>query len=120
LQAESHDLVYDAGCFHHVPPHLRDAHVERVAAALKPRGAFGLVCFRPEGGSGYSDEDVYRLGSLGGGLGYDETRLREFWEPRFEIEVLRPMAEHAPGAAAFGKDFLWVMLARKRAAINRP
>ena len=49
-----------------------------VANALKPGGYFGLVCFAPEGGSGYTDEEAYERGSLGGGLGYTESALREF------------------------------------------
>jgi SAM-dependent methyltransferase len=111
------DLVYDSGCFHHIWPHLREAYVRRIAGALKPGGALGLVCFRPEGGSGHSDEDVRRLGSLGGGLGFDEARLRDIWEPLFVIESLRPMREQPAGAALFGKDFLWTMRARRRAPL---
>lgn len=110
----SYDLVYDGGCFHHMPPHQRDEYVALVARALKPGGALALVSFKPEGGSGYTDEEVYERGSLGGGLGYDEQRMREMWETRFRIEVLRPMREQPAGADAFGKDFLWTMLARKK------
>lgn len=112
LQAGTYDFVYDSGCFHHIPPHQRAEYVGLVAKSLKPAGAFGLVCFRPEGGSGRSDEEVYAEGSLGWGLGYDEESLRRFWEPAFAVEVLRQMREHGPGEPVFGKEFLWAMLAR--------
>ncbi|HVZ35334.1 MAG TPA: methyltransferase domain-containing protein, partial [Polyangiaceae bacterium] len=70
LQAASYDLVYDSGCFHHIPPHRRTQYVELIIGALRPGGWLCLTCFRPEGGSGYSDADVYERRSLGGGLGY--------------------------------------------------
>lgn len=114
LQAGSYELVYDAGCFHHIAPHQRSEYVERVASALKPGGAFGLVCFTPEGGSGYSDEEVYRRNSLGGGLGYDEKRLRQIWGEAFDILSVRRMQELPKGADLFGRSFLWTMLARRR------
>ncbi len=66
----SYDLVYDCGCFHHLPPHRRRDYVDLVSRALRPGGSYGLVCFRPEGGSGYTDQQVYERASLGGGLGY--------------------------------------------------
>ena len=47
--AGTYDLVYDSGCFHHLPPHRRKSYVELVVNALKPGGWFGLTCFRPEG-----------------------------------------------------------------------
>lgn len=108
------DVVYDAGCFHHMAPHRRQQYVQLIARALKPGGTLGLVCFAPEGGSGYSDEEVYLRQSLGGGLGYDEARLREIWQADFHVESLRRMREHAFGAELFGKDFLWALLARRR------
>jgi ribosomal protein S18 acetylase RimI-like enzyme len=114
VQEGGYELVYDSGCFHHIAPHLRPDYVQRVARALKPGGMFGLVCFTPEGGSGYSDEDVYSRKSLGWGLGYDEARLRQIWGERFDIEVFRRMREQPPGASLFGRDFLWAMRARKR------
>jgi SAM-dependent methyltransferase len=113
LEAGSCDLVYDSGCFHHLPPHRRRTYVELVTTALKPGGWFGLTCFRPEGGSGLSDYDVYERRSLGGGLGYTEERLREIWSHGLEVHAIRQM--HEPGAASglFGAGFLWTLLARK-------
>lgn len=72
------------------------------------------MCFRPEGGSGYTDQQVYQRASLGGGLGYSEDRLRALWDrPPFTLRVLRQMNETAQHEPFFGKDFLWALLATK-------
>jgi SAM-dependent methyltransferase len=118
LEAEftegSYDLVYDSGCFHHLPPHRRMDYAELVSRALKPRGSYGLVCFRPEAGSGYTDLQVYEKASLGGGLGYTEERLRALWDrPPFSMRVLRRMRKPGAGEHRFGEGFLWVLLATK-------
>jgi SAM-dependent methyltransferase len=110
----SYDLVYDSGCFHHLPPHRRKDYVDLVLRALKPGGSFGLVCFRPEGGGDYTDRQVYENWSLGGGLGYSEARLRAIWDDDpFTVEVLRQMKKHDGQGPGFGEDFLWALLARK-------
>ena len=109
----SHDLVYDSGCFHHIAPHRRDEYVDLVVDALKPGGWFGLTCFRPEGGSGYTDDEVYERGSLGGGLGYTEERLREIWSRGLEIRLIRQMDKPSAESGLFGERFLWVLLAQK-------
>ena len=113
IAAGSCDLVYDSGCFHHIPPHRRGSYVDLVARALRPGGWFGLVCFRPEGGSGYSDQEVYERRSLGGGLGYTEQRLREIWSGALRIRVLRQMDKPNPESGLFGEPFLWALLAQK-------
>jgi SAM-dependent methyltransferase len=108
----SYDLVYDSGCFHHLPPHRRKSYVELVHRALKPGGSYGLVCFRPEGGSGFTDLQVYERASLGGGLGYAEDRLRALWDkPPFSVRVLRQMNKTDGQGPCFGEDFLWALLA---------
>jgi SAM-dependent methyltransferase len=108
----SYDLVYDSGCFHHLPPHRRQDYVELVHRALKPGGSYGLVCFRPEGGSGYTDQQVYERASLGGGLGYSEDRLRSLWDKApFSVRVLRRMNKTDGPGPCFGEDYLWVLLA---------
>lgn len=112
-EAGSYDLVYDSGCFHHMPPHRRRAYVERVTAALKPGGWFGLTCFRPEGGSGYSDDEVYERRSLGGGLGYTEAQLRAIWSDGLELRIIRQMNKPDEEVGLFGEDFLWALLAQK-------
>lgn len=113
LEAEAYDLVYDSGCFHHLPPHRRMRYVERAAAALKPGGWFGLTCFRSEGGSGLTDDEVYERRSLGGGLGYTEERLLSIWSRALRVHRIRQMAKPAAGGGLFGETFLWVLLAQK-------
>jgi SAM-dependent methyltransferase len=111
----SYDLVYDAGCFHHLPPHRRQDYVDLVNTALRPGGSLGLVCFRPEGGSGYTDREVYQRGSLGGGLGYSEAGLRALWDqPPFSLRVLRQMRKTGREERLFGEDFLWALLTTKQ------
>jgi SAM-dependent methyltransferase len=117
----SYDLVYDCGCFHHLAPHRRQDYVEVVTRALKPGGGFGLVCFRPEGGSGYTDQQVYERASLGGGQGYSADRLRALWDRApFSVCVLRQMRKPDGGEPCLGADFLWVLLATKDGAARRP
>lgn len=114
LRNESYDLVYDAGCLHHIPPHRRWQYLELVSRVLKPDGMFGLVCLTPEGGTDFTDWEVYRQRSMGGGLGYTEERLRHVLAPRFEVVELRKMKDLAEGAPCFGRDFLWVALIQKK------
>jgi cyclopropane fatty-acyl-phospholipid synthase-like methyltransferase len=109
----SYDLVYDSGCFHHMPPHRRRTYVELVTELLKPGGWFGLTCFRPEGGSGFSDYEVYERRSLGGGLGYTEERLREIWSHGLQVRAIRQMRKPGEESGFFGADFLWVLIAQK-------
>ena len=116
IAPETVDLVHDSGCFHHIPPHRRAAYVQLVATALRPGGWFSLVCFRPEGGSGLTDEQVYERRTLGGGLGYDEDRLRAIWSTHLDVQRVRPMVACAPDSGLFGESFLWALLARKPAA----
>lgn len=113
-ESGGYDLAYDSGCFHHLPPHRRATYVELVTDLLKPGGWFGLTCFRPEGGSGFSDHEVYERRSLGGGLGYTEERLREIWSHGLEVRAIRQMNKPGEASEFFGVDFLWVLLARKK------
>jgi cyclopropane fatty-acyl-phospholipid synthase-like methyltransferase len=117
LAEGGYDLVYDSGCFHHLPPHRRRDYVDLVDRALKPGGSYGLVCFRPEGGSGYTDQQVYERASLGGGLGYSEDHLRARWDKApFRVRQLRQMRRTDGQESCFGQDFLWVLLAAKESS----
>jgi SAM-dependent methyltransferase len=116
LNAGAYDLVCDSGCFHHVAPHRRAQYVDLSVAALRPGGWFCLTCFRPEGGSGFTDAEVYERRSLGGGLGYTEERLREIWSRGLRIRELRAMNAQEPASELFGESFLWVLCAQKPGA----
>nr|WP_316639117.1 class I SAM-dependent methyltransferase [uncultured Roseateles sp.] len=113
VEPQAYDLIYDSGCFHHMPPHRREGYVRRVCAWLRPGGWFGMVCFRPEGGSGLSDSEVYERKTLGGGLGYTQERLREIWSGPLRIHELLQMKQQPAGSGLFGEPFLWVLLAQK-------
>jgi hypothetical protein len=52
-------------------------------------------------------------GSLGGGMGYTEERLRAIWSRRLRVHSVRQMVKPAAGSGLFGETFLWVLLARK-------
>ena len=115
LTAGSYDLIYDSGCFHHMPPHRRSPYVELVAGALKPGGQFAMTCFRPEGGSGFSDDEVYERKTLGGGLAYTGTQLQEIWSGPLKILELRQMEQPLEGSNLFGLPLLWALLAQREA-----
>ena len=114
IEPGSYDLVYDTGCFHHIAPHRRPAYVSLVLRALRPGGRFGLVCFQTEAGSGFTDRQVYEQRSLGGGLGFSDEQLRDFWGRYLNVLELRPMRKPSAEEGAFGEDFLWALLAQRR------
>lgn len=108
-----YDLVYDSGCFHHLPPHRRLSYRELLRRTLRPGGAFGLACFAAgRMGTEAPDLDLYRDGSLGGGLAYTAEELRYAFDGLTEVE-LRPMRAQPAGSPTFGEDFLWAVLLRR-------
>ncbi|MGF2616511.1 class I SAM-dependent methyltransferase [Rossellomorea vietnamensis] len=114
-EAGTYDLVYDSGCFHHIPPHRRTSYLEIIERALKPGGHFALTTFVEGGelgGSEISDWDVYRFKSLKGGLGYSEEKLKTVFD-RFEPLEVRLMKEKSSGSGMFGVTGLRTALFRK-------
>ncbi|MDX3384447.1 class I SAM-dependent methyltransferase [Streptomyces niveiscabiei] len=110
-----YDLVYDSGCFHHLPPHRRISYLRLLDRALAPGGYFGLTCFAAGAmGSELPDADFYREGALQGGLAYTDDSLRAIFGELTEV-TLRRMREEGEGSPHFGKDFLWTALFRKAA-----
>lgn len=110
---EPYDLVYDSGCFHHLPPHRRISYRTLLERTLAPGGAFGLACFAAGAmGSEVPDADLYREGRLGGGLAYDADDLRAIFDWLTEVE-LRRMREMTPETELFGEPFLWAGLFRR-------
>lgn len=105
-----YDLIYDSGCFHHLPPHRRISYLALLERHLAPGGRFGLVCFADGAvGSELSDEELYRQGRLDGGLAYSADSLRRIFRDLTEIE-LRRMHDEPPGSPHFGEPFLWTAL----------
>ncbi|RMI13500.1 class I SAM-dependent methyltransferase [Cellulomonas triticagri] len=120
---EPYDLVYDSGCFHHLPPHRRVSYRALLERTLRPGGRFGLACFATgddpaEGadersGTEADDLDLYRDGHLGGGLAYaaDDLRRAFGWLTEVDLRRMRPSTDG--DVPTFGEDFLWAGLFRR-------
>lgn len=109
-----YDLIYDSGCFHHLPPHRRISYLAFLGRALAPDGHFALSCFAAGGmGSELPDSDFYRRSALQGGLAYTPESVRWiFSEGLTEIE-LRRMRDEPAESPSFGEPFLWTALFRR-------
>ncbi|MFD9724365.1 class I SAM-dependent methyltransferase [Streptomyces sp. NPDC059072] len=111
-----YDLIYDSGCFHHLPPHRRVGYLDLLERALAPGGHFALSCFAAGGmGSELPDAEFYRAAGLQGGLAYTPESLRWIFSDFTEVE-LRRMRDEPAESASFGEDFLWTALFRRPAA----
>jgi SAM-dependent methyltransferase len=108
-----YDLVYDSGCFHHLPPHRRISYLALLDRVLAPGGHFALTCFAAGGmGSELPDADLYGGSGLQGGLAYTPDELRWIFGNLEEVE-LRRMRDEPAGSPCFGEDFLWTALFRR-------
>lgn len=115
-----YDLVYDSGCFHHLPPHRRLSYLRLLDGVLAPGGLFGLTCFAAgEGGMGSElpDAEFYREAASGlrGGLAYTPESLRKIFSHLTEVD-LRRMRDEPEDSAWFGEAFLWTALFRREPA----
>lgn len=106
VASDNYDYIYDSGCLHHIKPHRRSQYLEHISGLLKPGGYFGLTCFNPNGAAPLSDYAVYQEGSINGGMGYTEQKLKAVLADYFEILEFRQMKEIKYGDL-FGEDFLW-------------
>lgn len=112
-------LVYDSGCFHHLPPHRRISYRSLLEECLLPGGVFGLACFAAGAmGCEEPDESCYRQGSLSGGLAYTDQDLREIFGWLQELELRRMSAQPSSGPL-FGEEFLWAGLFRRKVTTGR-
>ncbi|MEU9170398.1 class I SAM-dependent methyltransferase [Streptomyces sp. NPDC048420] len=106
----TYDLIYDSGCFHHLPPHRRVSYLALLDRHLAPGGRFGITCFADGAmGSELPDAELYRRGGLDGGLAYTAQSLRRIFSDLGEIE-LRRMHDEPPDSPRFGEPFLWAGL----------
>ncbi|GAM13997.1 class I SAM-dependent methyltransferase [Mesobacillus selenatarsenatis] len=115
IEEGTYDLVYDSGCFHHIPPHRRMSYIELVKRALKPGGFFALTCFvlgGELGGAAISDWEVYRGRSMRGGLGFTEEKLKEIFHDFNAVEI-RKMRDKGPESSQFGTSALLAALFKK-------
>ncbi len=108
----SYDLVYDSGCFHHLPPHRRVSYLALLDRVLRPGGHFALTCLTTDEGTAVPDADLYRRSGLDGGVGYRAEDLRWIFQDLVEVE-LRPMTEEPVSSETFGRSFLWTALFRR-------
>ncbi|MFI9173039.1 class I SAM-dependent methyltransferase [Streptomyces lincolnensis] len=108
-----YDLIYDSGCFHHLPPHRRITYLGLLDRLLAPGGHFALTCFAVGGmGSELPDADFYRRARLEGGLAYTADSLRWIFSDLDEVE-LRRMRDEPGESERFGEAFLWAGLFRR-------
>lgn len=106
LPIHKYDVIYDSGCFHHIPPHRRVSYLHLLNSCLTDGGHFAITCFDAEGmGLNIPDMDVYKERTMKGGLGYTFDRLREVFSEFEEVE-LRKMREITQPADTFGVPFL--------------
>ncbi len=110
FKLNTYDFVYDSGMFHHLAPHRRLSYVDTIKKALKNDGHFGLVCFNTKAAAETADWDVYKQGSMNGGIGYTEERLKRLFSKDFEIKEFREMVKIPQANEIFGEDFLWTSL----------
>ncbi|MFD4970436.1 class I SAM-dependent methyltransferase [Streptomyces sp. NPDC058424] len=108
-----YDLVYDSGCFHHLPPHRRISHLALLDRVLAPGGHLALTCFAAGAmGCELSDAELYRTSRLHGGLAYTPESLRRIFADLTEVE-LRRMRDEPERSPYFGEAFLWAGLFRR-------
>ncbi|WP_408011617.1 class I SAM-dependent methyltransferase [Pseudalkalibacillus sp. A8] len=113
VEKGTYDIIYDSGCFHHVPPHRRISFLQLIRKALKPGGKFAITCFSAgDMGAEISDWEVYRQQSMKGGLGYTEEKLKEVFRD-FGVLDFRKMKDIQQPADTFGVPFLWTGLFQK-------
>ncbi|MCX4778235.1 class I SAM-dependent methyltransferase [Streptomyces sp. NBC_01264] len=111
--AGPYDLIYDSGCFHHLPPHRRVSYLALLDRLLAPGGRFALTCFASGAmGSELPDEEFYGRARLEGGLAYTPEELRWVFEDLTEVE-LRRMNDEPASSGSFGEAFLWTALFRR-------
>ncbi|MFE7353066.1 class I SAM-dependent methyltransferase [Streptomyces sp. NPDC057543] len=115
-----YDLIYDSGCFHHLPPHRRISYLGLLDDVLAPGGHFALSCFAAGErgmGSELPDASFYEQAGEGlhGGLAYTPESLRRIFADLTEIE-LRRMHDEPSESPYFGEPFLWTALFRSARA----
>lgn len=114
LPTHGYDLINDSGCFHHLTPHRRISYLALVSRILKPGGKLVLCCMSTDMAPAGSDRTVYETGDPGGERGYSPDELRAIFEHRFDVVMLRRMAEELDASPMFGKAFCWTALLRRR------
>ncbi len=79
---DKYDLVFDRGCFHHIPPGKKKEYVERVAGLLNGKGKMLLYCF--------SDKNRGLEKAL------SKRDIKEYFGKDFDIKFIRETAHKEP------------------------
>lgn len=103
LPTGPYDVIYDSGCFHHIPPHRRATYLQRVLPLLAPQGRFGVVTLAAEVNDFTSDTEQLISGDNGGGSSFSLDDLRAIFAPLEPVETRRV---RRGDECAFGADFL--------------
>jgi SAM-dependent methyltransferase len=108
------DLVYDSGCFHHVPPHRRLSYLKALEASLRPGGLFGICTFAPgQMGTVADDLTVLRQGHVEGGMAYSLDELRAVFSWLEPLDGGPMSLPENSSETVFFMDFLNVALFRR-------
>jgi SAM-dependent methyltransferase len=119
LLTGSYDLIYDSGCLHHIPPHRRIGYLALLDRLLAPGGHFAVACFAAGlMGSEEPDAELYREGSMAGGLAFTPDDLRWLFQDLVEVEI-RPVRAQAEDSPHFGEDFLLAGLFARPTEVRR-
>lgn len=108
------DMVYDSGCFHHLPPHRRLSYLQTLEKVLKPGGLFGICTFAwGKMGSEEDDVTLLRRGQLEGGIAYSMDDLRQVFSALEFLEGDLLNAGSSDPASVFQMPFLHAALFRR-------
>ena len=94
----SFDLVFDRGCFHHIPPQDREAFIQGVHRVLKAGGKYQLICF--------SDKDRWAP------QGFSREQISEYFSPLFKIESLKEVSFRET-SSRFHRHFYSALMEKK-------
>ena len=105
------DVVYDSGCFHHLPPHRRLSYLASLSACLKPGGLFGICTFAAgKMGTDADDLTLLRQGKLKGGVAYSAADLRTVFSDLKLLDSGPLGGLESQAEAVFAMDFLMAAL----------
>lgn len=108
------DVVYDSGCFHHLPPHRRISYLRTLETVLKPGGLFGICTFAwGQMGSEEDDLTLLRQGHLEGGIAYTMDDLRQVFSALEFIEGGALQVREGQTGEVFQMPFLHAALFRR-------
>lgn len=76
-------LVFDRGCFHHIPPELREEYIEGVYRVLADKGSYYLECFSANCGFDY-------------GYKFSASDIEKIFGRRFNILSIEEIKNRGP------------------------